>query len=533
LALLSTSGVAAAEGDLRLVEAARAGDRDAVRALLAAKVDVDAPQPDGATALVWAAQRDDAETADLLIRAGADVNAANDYGVTPLSLACTNQSTAMVGKLLAAGANPNAALWSGETPIMTCARTGALDAVKALLARKADVNAKTRRAQTALMWAVAQKRPDVARALIEGGADVNIVSRRLEGLAPARYFTFGITESAYDRSFGPEAETHEDPHSSKGGFTALTFAARAGDLESARLLVAAGTNVNHASPEYGNALMVATVNGHEDVAMFLLEKGADPNVTDYWGFTPLHWALRDGIVAIGMPRAHLANDDQWIKPGMPALVKALLSQGANPNARVVKGLPPYNYLPFARDDINQMPYLRQAGATPFLLAAAATDVGSMKALVERGADPRVATEEGTTPVMVAAGLGKLWALSAEEEVLALEAVRLAVDLGVDVNAAMKDGRTALMGAAHVGANSVIQLLADRGADLDAKDKYGQTALGLAQNARAPNAPAARGNRRNFRSFSQAQGNSAQGPGAQKVTADLLLKLGATPLAPTR
>ena len=527
--LLGVAGPSAQEGERPLIDAVRSGDRQAVGRLLSQRVDVDAAQPDGATALAWAVHRDDLETADLLLRAGADASHGNDSGVTPLSIACTNRNGVMVDRLLRAGADPNAAQWSGETPLMTCTRTGALDAVRALLGRQADVNRRTRRGQTALMWAAAQKQPAITRLLVEAGADVQAVSHRLEGFTPARYFTFGLTDDAYSRSFAPDAEVHEDPQLSKGGFTALMFAARAGDLDSARVLLDARATLNHSSPIYGNALLVAIVNGHEPVARVLLERGADPNVTDEWGFTPLHWALRDGITAIGMPRGALPNDGAWIKPSMPGLVGPLLARGANPNARVTKGLPPLSYLPFAREDINRLPYLRQPGATPFLLAAAAADAESMRALAAAGADPLQTTDDGATPVMVAAGLGKLWALSPAERERSLAAVRLAVELGGDVNAALKDGRTALMGAAHVGALGTIQFLADRGANLNAADQYGQTPLGLALNRRAPKAALARVNRRDFRFFDLAIGNSAQGPGPQPEAAELLLRLGATPL----
>src|SRR5581483_2097993 len=133
---------AAAAGDLRLVDAVRNRDVDAVRTLLAQRVDVNAAQNDGATALHWAAHLDDLAMADQLIRAGARVSAADDTGVTPIYLACVNRSRAMVERLLAAGANPNATLLNGETALMTCARTGEAGGVKALLARGADVNAK-------------------------------------------------------------------------------------------------------------------------------------------------------------------------------------------------------------------------------------------------------------------------------------------------------------------------------------------------------------------------------------------------------
>ena len=211
--LLSIASFAGTSGDLRLVDAAKNRNHEAVRSLLQQHVDVNTPQADGATPLAWAAHWDDTDTADLLIRAGANVNAANSYGVTPLSLACINQSAAMVEKLLKSGADPNGA----PTPvIMTAARTGNVETVKSLLAHGADVNAKeSPRGQTALMWAVAEKHPEVARMLIDHGADVH-----------AR---------------------------STSGFTPLLFAARQGDMESARMLLEVGANVNEAAPEEGSA----------------------------------------------------------------------------------------------------------------------------------------------------------------------------------------------------------------------------------------------------------------------------------------
>ena len=436
--LLSVFTVAAPGADLRLVEAVRKGDRGAVRSLLAEPVDVNAAQPDGATALAWAAHGNDLETAELLIRTGADVNRANDYGVTPLSLACTNGSAAMVERLLAAMANPNVALLTGETVLMTCARAGNVDAVQALLTHGADVNAKeTRGGQTALMWAVAEKHTQVVRALVERGADVQ-----------AR---------------------------SQGGFTPLLLAARHGDLDSARMLLDAGANVNDATPEDGNALVVASGSGHEALAIFLLEKGADPNAVDRNGTTALHYALLKGITPFQNMNTALSYLSYLFRPNMHELVKVLLAQGANPNVRFVKE----PRLPNSRDGM-----LHLTGATPFWLAAAAGDAGVMRVLAENGADPLLATAENVTPLMVAAGLGRRVAgrmdRSAEEERGALEAIQLALELGADIHATSATGLTALHGAAYTGANSIVQFLVDQGARLDAQDKYGQTPLSIAE-----------------------------------------------------
>ncbi len=515
ISLLPVTALAAATSDQRVVEAVKNRDKDAVVSLLKQHADVNAPQADGSTALAWAAHWNDLETADLLLGAGAKVNAANEYGVTPLALACSNANAAMVERLLKAGANPNAAQWSGETALMTCARTGSVEAVNSLLANKADVNAATRRGQTALMWAAAEKHPEVARALISHGADVNAQSHLPAEFKPAQYLTYGVHPKVplkTDR-FEPE-DVHQDPLSSKGGFTALMFAAREGDLETARILIEAGAKLNVSTPDYGSALTMASASGHEALSLFLLEKGADPNVADGFGFFPLHYALQQGIRAIAMSRQSISSDHLWQHPNMPELLKALLAHGANPNARVAKGYPPFNYPAFSRTTGNAMPHLRQPGATAFLLAAAADDPVLMRLLADKGADPLLPTEEGTTPLMAAAGLGRLEDRTKEEEIRALEAVKLAMELGADVNAANKDGQTALHSAAYMGSNEIIQLLVDKGAKLNPADKYGETPLHIAEGN-----PAKVANARDKRYHVR----------AHKTTAELLLKLGATPL----
>jgi ankyrin repeat protein len=513
--LLSVAGIAAAS-DLRLVDAVKNKDQDAVRSLLQQHVDINAAEADGSTALDWAAHWNDLETAEQLLRSGANVNAANDYGVTPLSLACSNANAAMVRKLLDAGANANAAQWSGETALMTCARTGSVEAVKLLLDRKADVNAKTRRGQTALMWAAAEKHADVIQALIERGADVNAKSHMLEGFKPAAYITYGVGYKAPGKPDPIQpTDLHPDPASSKGGFTALMFAAQKGDLDSVRLLLAGGANVNESSPDYGNALLMAAASGHESLSIFLLDKGADPNVTDSFGFTPLHYALREGIKAINMHRNPMPSDTRWLLPNMPSLVKALLAHGANPNARVVKGYPPFDVPAFGRSTGNSMPHLKQPGATPFFLAAAAQDPSLMRLLATSGADPKLATQEGTTPLMVAAGLGRVEDLTPEQEKQALEAVQLAMELGGDINAVNQDGQTALHAAAYLGANSIIQFLVEKGAKLNPPDKYGQTPLDIASG--------------DPRHLVEGDKRFAVGRREHKTAAELLVKLGAAPL----
>ncbi len=494
ISLLSVASLGAASTDLRLVEAAKHGDKEAVRSLLKLHADVNEREADGATALAWAAYQNDLEMAELLLAAGAKANTANDYGVTPLSLACDNASAAMVAKLLQGGADPNAATWAGETPLMACARTGSLDAVKSLLAHKADVNAtENRDHHTALMWAVAQKHPDIVQALVDRGADVR-----------AR---------------------------SKTGFTPLLFAAQQGDVDSARILLVAEADVNETTPEGDTPLLVATASGHEKLSIFLLEKGANPNAAEPNGTTALHYVALKGLTQIasfgpGIQNFHFAP--YLYRPDMLELAKAIVEHGANPNARLVlpsvdgKPVPIENNIGMGYNKILKVydPDRKRArptwiGATPFLLAAVTNDANLMRILAAHGADVELGTETNVTPLMMAAGQHRsrtLNPLTAEEEQEALEAVEAAVELGAKVNATSNAGVTALHAAAMNGSNRIVEFLVEKGANVNAKDKSGQTPLEKALNLRADGS----------------EGNNVNP--VRNSTAELLLKLHATPMS---
>jgi ankyrin repeat protein len=396
----------------------------------------DAPLGDGSTPLHWAAHRDDLAKVDQLIRAGAHVNAANDIGVTPLWAASVHGSASIVKRLLDAGANPNAALLSGETPLMAASRSGRTDAVQVLLAKGANPNARGPRGQTALTWAVAEKHADVVKALLIGGADVHARTdswTQMMAVPP-----HGLPE--YNRLI---------PH---GADTALMFAARAGDLDSAKLLVEAGANVNDHDAWGVSATSLAAFSGHGEFARYLLDKGADPN-NDTPGFTALHVAI-------------MRRDE--------ATIAALLARGADPNA-VVKVWTPTRR---ASDDYHFMPAL--VGATPYWLAARFTQPAVMRLLAKHGADPKVIHEsnyvqgegyqrrkERTTAIMAALGMGggTAWLPvdRARRDALILETVQLAVELGADVNAATVDGRTALDSARAQKYDAVAAFLTERGA----------------------------------------------------------------------
>ena len=465
-----------------LISAVRAVDLAAVRTLLAEAVDVDARQPDGATALHWAMHREHVEMADLLIRAGADVGVANDLGVTPLLMASARGHGELVERLLAAGADPNGTLASGETALMVAARAGSLEAVNALLDAGACVNAaESTRGQSALMWALANRHPAITRALLGRGADVHARTGTRR-----RVYNMGGSRSAGSASRGIALE-----EVTLGGSTPLLFAARSGDLESARLLVAAGADVRDTAADGTTALHIAAHSGHGSLAAFLLAEGADPNAAPL-GYTPLHAAVLRGTLR----DRGVANDDPGA--GLP-LVRALLEHGSDPNARLLEGTPVRRWShDFAFMD-------RWVGATPFWLAARFLEVEMMRVLAAAAANPRLPSRDGTTPLMAAAGQGynrgggsafirdrrdfssynpvESAALGstipAAEERLARAAVAAALELGADVDAANDAGDTALHAAAAHGMNSVIELLASRGADLRAENRRGETPLALA------------------------------------------------------
>ena len=427
LAVLCLGAAAPADGPL--IDAVRRGDAARVRALIAQQVDVSTPDAAGTTALHWAVHRDNLDTINLLIAAGADVAAANRYGATPLSVACENGHAAVIEALLRAGADPNAALPEGETALMTVARTGQADAVRVLLDHGADPNAtESWRGQTALMWAAAENNVAAAEALIGGGADVH-----------AR---------------------------SDGGFTPLMFAVRGGYMGMVRALLAAGADVNETLPNGTSSLVLATTNGHYELGVRLLEAGADLKPAEL-GWTALHQ-----VVWVRRPNLGFNNPSPLVTGALSDLefVRALAAHGADLDARQTKE---------PRDGYRNV--LNRVGATPFLLAAKAADVELMRLLVELGADPLLGNEDGTTPLMVAAGVG-IWAVgeSPGTNAEALEAVRYALELGGEVRTVDANGDTSLHGAIIRGSEPLVRFLLERGAEIDAVNEKGWTPLRIAK-----------------------------------------------------
>jgi len=423
LPLIAAAAFAADTGGASLLDAAKKGDRNAVRSVLSGPAKADMLSTQGSAALVWAAARNDMEMVDLLLSAGVDVNSTNDYGATALyAAAAESADVALIKKLLAAGASANAALMSGETVLMQASRLGDLETVRALLAAGADPNKQEKNGgQNALMWAVAEHHPKVTEELVRYKADVN-----------AR---------------------------SKSGFTALMFAAR-GDAESARTMLGAGADPNVGTLEYGQtALIIASTMGQTDVVTALLEKGADPNRHDLNGFTALHSAVRDSNY----------GEDAAQRAAAVATVKALLKYTADPNVRLHQEGKQTAQAP------NEVMF---EGATPVALAAEVNNLDAIKVLVEAGADPNLATVNGMTPLVLSAGGGtdEQRPRPLDERAMAVQTARYLVEHGADVNAAGDFGWTALHMAAYQGLNDVIEYLVGKGAKTEVFDQLGQTPL---------------------------------------------------------
>ena len=449
VATLSTTSLDAAPAG-SIVDAVKRGDHAALRALLREAPDVNAPTVDGSTALHWAVHRDDVETVELLLGAGARVDIATRHGVRPLSLAAENGSAAIIERLLTAGADPDSALPEGETALMTAARTGKTDALRVLIAHGAKVDARDGvQGQTALMWAAARNNADAIRLLLDAGADIN--ARTANAVRNSR--------TIYGSMRQPTTS-----------FTALLFAVRAGHITAVRVLLERGASVNDTLSDGNSALVVAAANAHWELADFLLDHGANPNA-DGAGWNALHQLVR-------IRRTNIGGAPGPVGTGTVDsldVIKKMIARGVNLDARMrVNGM---------KD--GQRIRINRIGATAFFLATKNTDVEAMRVLAAAGATPHIPSAENTTPLMVAAGL-QLWIPGEDggslpsQQAEQLEAVKMCVELGIDVNATNDRGETALHGAAYRGVNAIVEYLVEKGANLDARDEHGWSALAIAR-----------------------------------------------------
>ncbi len=451
--------------DIRLVDQAMEGNLEGVRSLLSEQVDVNSVQGDGMTALHWAAYRDDLPLAELLIEAKAQPDSETRVGaITPLILAARNGSAAMIEALLKAGADPGRAASTGATPLMSAAASGSVDAVRELLDAGADLNAREKtNGQTALMFAAWETRAGAIRLLIERGAHPGL-SSFVNLLDEPRFDDDGLPI--------PKRKGEQSGGSSvMGGMTALLFAARDGNLEGVKALVESGADVNQVSGGDGSSsINIAIANGHYTVGKYLLDHGADPNLPNLDGLTPLYATVNMRYAPVSWapnPR----TDQESV--GSAELLQALLEGGANPNARVRGKL---WFSPTSHD----RSWVDHKGATAFWRAAMSSDVAAMRILVAGGADPSLATDSGVTPLMVAAGIGWSGNFTQNAPDSWMAALKYCLELGADVNAVEnRKGFTALHGAASRGDNEMVQYLVDQGAKVDVVNKDGNSAADMA------------------------------------------------------
>jgi ankyrin len=418
------------------------------------------------------------DLADALLKAGANVSAKDRYGITPIYLASLNGSASLIQRLLDAGADANATDPGGETALMTATRTGAVAAIRLLIDRGAQVDAREPEfQQTALMIAVREDHSPAVDLLIKAGAAVNAQTRKgptPNFVPPCKGTGCGSEGVGINRGGLPDRGRRAEV---KGGMTPLLYAARDGHLEPARLLVAAGADLELGDGNAIRPLLMAALNGQIAVARLLIDRGANVNADDFWGRTPLWAAVEYRNLDMNNNEQDSPTDNGVDRAPFLPLIQLLIDKGANVNARTRELPPPRRWL-YSLNDVSWVDF---TGQTPFLRAALSGDTTTMKLLVSRGADPNLPTLAGTTPLMAAAGVNWVVAQTYTESLQArYDAVALCLELGADVNATNSMGLTALLGAANRGSNDIIELLVKRGARLDVKDKEGRSALRWAE-----------------------------------------------------
>ena len=442
--------------------------------------------------LLWAVHENNVAEVQRLLASGVNANAKNDYGLSPLAEAAAVNNTTIIKALLDAGAEPNALHFDGQTALMVIVRSTNLDAAKLLIAKGANVNiAEAQKNQTALMWAAAQNNGPMVKILLDAGADPNAHAM--------------INDIPSQVSAEPRAQ-----HRSYGGLTPLIYATREGCLDCISYLVERGAKLNTSDPEGITPLITAIANFHFDAAKILIEAGANPDKWDWWGRSPLYLVADVNTI----PRGGRADAPSTDETTSLEITEMLLNRGANPNTQL-KLLPPFRNVGADRG-VDQ---LLQIGATPLLRAAKALDAPVVKLMMDYGGNPNLPTARGITPTMAAAGMGSVDADTRgrydtpDTAQRSIDTLKILLDKGGELMGRDPRGQTPLHAAAFWGWNDTVKFLVERGADVNAKDNKGLVPI---DNAMGRNGGNSRGGAR---------------IDVHKDTAELLEKLGATPVVP--
>jgi len=447
---------------------------------------------DGTTPLHWAVHDENVADVERLLKSGANANAKNDFGLTPLAEAASVGNTQILKALLDAGADANAIHFDGQTALMVIARSTNVEAARLLLAKGANPNlAEAQKDQTALMWAAAASNGPMVKVLLDAGANPN-----------ARTV---INENSAQVSAEPRAG-----YRSYGGLTPLLYATREGCIDCVAYLIERGAKINMTDPEGVTPLITAIANFHFDTARLLIEAGANPDKWDWWGRSPLYLAADVNTI----PRGGRADSPSTDETTSLEIIELLLKRGANPNTQLSL-LPPFRNVGADRG----VDLLLTTGASPLLRAAKGLDAPAVKLMMEYGGNPNLPQVKGVTPLMAAAGMGSVDADTRgrydtpDTAQRSVDTLRVLLDKGGEINSRDARGQTPLHAAAFWGWNDAVQFLVSRGADLNAKDNRGMVPI---DNAMGRNGGNSRGGAR---------------VDVHKDTADLLEKLGATPVAP--
>ena len=484
-----------------LSDLVRAGNREAVLAAITSPdLDVNVADPDGSTALLWATYKVDHELVRALLKAGAKANVTNNFGASPLSEAVKLSDVELVRMLLDAGADANSPNQDNQTALMLASSVGSAEIAKLLIKKGATVNAiENYRGQTALMWAAAGNFPDVVDLLLAHRADVKV---------RAKY-------DDWPRQMTSEPRAQFRP---TGGLTALLYATRSGCLRCAVAIVKAGADINQPNPDGITPLINALDNKSFDIAMFLLDKGANPHVWDMTGRTPIYVAVDmnsyGGRSGAGNAQFQGFETDAAPPPESKAtamdVVNRLLAMGVDPNHELTRMRPNGNGRGRFAD------YMMRGGTTPLMVAVLTLDIEPIKALLAHGAEVDVRNVFQITPLMAAVGMsgssrggvgsalpGGPNAKKTDVQEQVIKVVDLLLDAGANINARVEDshtrtakliayiqgrdheGQTAVFSAAEAGWDKVVKHMIERGADATVRDASGKYALDYARTPPPP------------------------------------------------